>query len=169
MFLESSVVIKECLAKEEFKLILNIGSSDRQFFQETQPFIWSNVMLPLYKRGNALINIDIKDSPGVHIVSDGISLPDIKVDWILCLSLLEHVSNPREFIRNASTRLKTGSGAILECPAVYPYHEDPIDNTLRLITRQDWEQFLDGLGFEIERFETIGSKLTTTLVVLRKL
>lgn len=166
MFLESSVVIKECLAKEEFKLILNIGSSDRAFFQETQPFIWSNVMLPLYKRGNALINVDIKDSLGVHVVSD--QLPDIQADWILCLSLLEHVEDPKEFIRNASGRLKTGAGAILECPAEYPYHEDPIDNGLRLRNRYEWEQFLSGLGFKIERFEKIGKKLTTTIVVLRK-
>jgi len=126
-------------------------------------------MLPLYERGNALINVDIKVSDGVHVVSDGRELPGLDVDWILCLSLLEHVEDPKDFIETIAGRLKMGSHAILECPAEYPYHEDPIDNGLRLITREDWDEFLEGLGFQVEKFEKIGDKKSTTLVLLTKI
>ena len=50
--------------------LLDIGSSDRQYRTEKQPWIEQRIFAPLAARGVRIVFCDLKDSPGVDIVAD---------------------------------------------------------------------------------------------------
>jgi SAM-dependent methyltransferase len=143
MFEEAAVLIEQMLQDVEFQLILNVGSSTRTFFTSHQPYIWNHILRPLLARGNAVINVDAKPEPGVHLVrsAQDLGLTDF-ADIVLCCNLLEHVESPMVVLRSIHKALKPGGRLIMEGPAVYPYHADPIDNMLRLKTEEEWDALL---------------------------
>jgi len=50
--------------------------------------------------------------------------------------------------------LKVGGVLVLDVPAQYPYHADPIDTGLRIQTREECVYLLS-FGFRIEHFEIV--------------
>ena len=68
MLREESVIIKKYLKKAKHKIILNVCSSDENFFKVLQPYIWKNIHKPVLDNKNQLLNLDMKDGIGIDII-----------------------------------------------------------------------------------------------------
>lgn len=118
-------------------LILNIGSSTKNFRENIQPHINDNIYVPLQQKNCKIINVDLKQDEGIDFAGDITdpafleTLKKINPDFILCSNLLEHITEKKVFINSLRTILKNGSYLILSVPHSYPYHPDPIDTLYR--------------------------------------
>lgn len=149
--------IRSLLSGVSGKTILNYGSSSADFYQRVQPYIWTDLLLPLVVC-NTVINLDIKNEPGVHVVcraNEPVPLGSRAFDIVLACSLLEHVASPSVVISEIYRVLKRPGVLIADVPADYPYHPDPIDTMLRIQTQQQWEELLGEL-FQVQFFARIG-------------
>jgi Methyltransferase domain len=174
MFPEAAARIGELLANISDSVVLNVGSSTRQFYCEQQPYIWNEVMQPLLERGNALINIDAKSQPGVHLVRDVADLQLTNMaDIVLCCNILEHVVDPSKVLRGVHLALKTTGHVVIESPVAYPYHADPIDTMFRIGTMEQWDALMQPIGFSRISFELLVRKAaasqTSVLVAYQSL
>lgn len=110
-----------------------------------------------------LFNVDRKvddpQLPGlIHVKADATNVPLSShfADIVLCTSLLEHVEDPGDILREAYRLLKPEGLAFFEIPFQYPQHPDPIDTGLRLGTREQWHSLL-GDSWTITEFYPIRS------------
>jgi len=173
MFPAAAIRINQILQAVEFSIVVNIGSSTKAFFQGKQPYIWNDLMKPLLDRGNALFNVDRKKRPGVHLVGNAESwCSQDFADIVLCCNILEHTLEPRRVLENAWRTLKPAGLLVMEGPADYPYHPDPIDTMLRPKTGEEWDELLGLDRWTRESFEIITwdkhPGQTASLVVYRK-
>lgn len=122
-------------------VILNIGSSTKEFFDDQQPYLKENVLEPLSQLG-WIINVDIKDSPGVDLVENFLEengrnvLKQYDAKILLVSNLLEHVPDPYMVLSFLKEIISKDSYLILTGPRRYPYHPDPIDNMFRPSKKQ---------------------------------
>lgn len=147
MLVDESFIIKDMIKGYQNKTIINLGSSDKKFYMKTQPFIWENIIEPLKRARNSVINVDKKYSEGVDLVADSCDLSkkigDGFADLVLCTNIIEHVIEPIRLIGEINRILTPGGDCILSAPGCYPFHADPIDNTLRFPTKFEWENIFD--------------------------
>lgn len=139
MLYEESLWFKKIIQQyaQPNSLVLNIGSSTKEFIEVTQPYIKANLFDELAKKNCLVKNIDIKQADGVDFVGDVTDpafieqLKKLNASFIICSNLLEHLSERTAFcdalvkIMNADTKL------IISVPYSFPYHEDPIDTMYR--------------------------------------
>ena len=71
--------------------------------------------------------LDYDGRTGADVVGDIHALPigDEEFDGIICSSVLEHVRNPRQAVREMRRVLRTGGKAYVYVPSIYPYHARP--------------------------------------------
>jgi SAM-dependent methyltransferase len=146
MLKEEAKILKDLLAEYRDKVILNVCSSDKEFWTVHQPFVWEEVMRPLIARGCVIHNLDMKKAEGVDIVNDCTEMVDIKdhtYDIVLFCSGIEHIANVDKALSEIKRVLKKDGIMIASAPGVYPEHHDPIDTLLRLPTRRSWEKILE--------------------------
>jgi SAM-dependent methyltransferase len=76
---------------------------------------------------------------------------DSSFDFVLSTQVLEHVEDPRVYLREARRVLKTGGILALSTHGMYRYHADPVDY---------WRWTRTGLELEISRagFEVLSTK-----------
>ena len=154
MLTEESIIIAELLKHERNKKIINVCSSDLQFYSIKQPHIFEYVMKPLVQRKCQLINLDIKNGLGIDLVSDCTNMNSIlkeSFDIVLFCSAIEHISDPRKALVEILRILKPNGFLIASAPGIYPKHKDPIDTLLRMPNRQAWEDLINGF-FRVEIF-----------------
>jgi len=84
--------------------------------------------------GNKRADIEIK--PGGELPS-----ADGSFDCVLSSEVLEHVTDPNLYLREAFRVLKAGGSLIVSTPGIWPYHPDPTDF---------WRWTIDGLQREIQ-------------------
>ncbi len=171
MLLKESVLIKKYLEKIRNNLVLNICSSDEEFYKVKQPYIWKNIHKPLINNNNKIINLDIKNALGVDIINNCKNMVDVRtnsIDVVLFFSGIEHVFNPKMVIKEIYRVLKGNGVLIASAPAVYPYHEDPIDNNLRFLTKDDWLNIL-GHNWALNDFEKSGPQIANPSYKFNKL
>jgi SAM-dependent methyltransferase len=114
--------------------LLDIGSSTLEYRTEVQPHIERHVFAPLRERGVLVSHLDARSAPGVDIVADITSLDGVAAegfDAAICTSLLEHVVDRAETVRNMCRVLAPGGVLLLSVPLRYPLHYDPIDTGFR--------------------------------------
>ncbi len=140
MVVEESHWVAERLAELDIgngDLVVDVGSSTREFRCLGQPHIDYNVFRPLRERGVRVVHVDQKEGPGidavVDIASPAASLGELEgaADVLLCTSLLEHVPDRRSAFRNLRRLMKNGGHMLVTAPLRLPYHADPIDNMYR--------------------------------------
>ena len=139
MLLEESLWFKYVINKyvKPYSLVLNIGSSDKHFIENIQPYIKSNVIDELNKKQCSLKNIDIKPCEGVDLVGDVTDISFINQinalnpDVIICSNLLEHLDNRQAFCEGLMKMTSGSTILIVSVPHSFPYHEDPIDTLYR--------------------------------------
>ena len=68
--------------------------------------------------------MDYDASTGANIIGDihHIPLPADSVDAIICHSVIEHVINPIQAMKEMHRILKTGGKMFFHVPSIYPYH-----------------------------------------------
>lgn len=109
-----------CLNKSPYKflkdnsnadsLILNLGSGTQKKFGKT-------------------INVDILPWAGIDILADMRNLPfnDQSVDFIICTSVLEHLTDTTTVIKEMHRVLKNNGKLYIDAPFIYPFHSSPGD------------------------------------------
>jgi ubiquinone/menaquinone biosynthesis C-methylase UbiE len=70
---------------------------------------------------------DYDATTGADIVGDihQIPLPDESFNAVICSSVLEHVKDPRQAVKEIHRILKPGGSAFVMVPSIYPYHSRP--------------------------------------------
>jgi hypothetical protein len=139
MLYEESVWFKNMIQQyvEPNSLVLNIGSSTKQFIEVDQPYIKQNLFDELAKKNCAVKNIDIKQAEGVDLVGDVTdpafiqTLKQLNPSFIICSNLLEHLTDRKTFCDALVKIMNTKTMLIVSVPYSFPYHEDPIDTLYR--------------------------------------
>ena len=122
---------------EELSLLLNVGSSTRQFREIEQPWTERLLFAPLRARGVKIIHLDARDGEGIDIRADILAdadLPRIKAlrpKSILCCNILEHVLDPKALAQRCIDIVGPGGFIFVTVPYSYPHHRDPIDTMFR--------------------------------------
>jgi len=70
---------------------------------------------------------DYDATTGADIVGDihQIPLPDGSFNAVICSSVLEHVKDPRQAVKEIHRILKPGGVVLVMVPSIYPYHSRP--------------------------------------------
>lgn len=122
--------------------LLNVGSSDRRFREQVQPYIDGVVFGPQAARGVRVIHCDVKPHDGVDLVADiftaeGLArMRDAGARAVVCSNVHEHVREPAELSRRLLELVPAGGHLLVTVPHSYPYHADPIDTMFRPSTTE---------------------------------
>jgi hypothetical protein len=117
--------------------MLNLGSSTAEVRESVQPWIEHGLLRPLRARGVELVNIDMREAPGVDLRADLTDPGDVprlralRPQALLCCNLLEHVIGPDRLARHCLDILPPGGLVFVTVPYSYPHHRDPIDTMYR--------------------------------------
>ena len=117
--------------------MLNIGSSNKKFREQEQPWIDELLFKPARSKGYSVIHTDIKNDIGVDLVGDLSNLDFLKqlsemnIQSVICSNLLEHINNREEISKIISSIVPKNGYLFVTVPYKYPYHCDPIDTMFR--------------------------------------
>lgn len=117
--------------------MLNIGSSNKKFREEEQPWIDELLFKQARSKGYSVIHTDIKNDIGVDLVGDLCNLDFLKklsemnIQSVICSNLLEHINNREEISKIISSIVPKNGYLFVTVPYKYPYHCDPIDTMFR--------------------------------------
>ena len=119
--------------------LCNLGSSNDELSKSRQPWIDEFIFKPARDAGLNVINVDIKEHPGVDLVGDVTDpsfmnkLKEMGFKSVICSNLLEHVPDEsRKDICNSLFELIPKKGYFfVSGPYKFPYHPDPIDTMFR--------------------------------------
>jgi hypothetical protein len=157
----------EALSPDNLSPVVNLGSSTLHFRQIAQPHIESEIFLPLRRRGIQVIHADLKPSAGVDVVGDiydptvAHTIRQAGARLVLCCNIIEHVTDPKHFMKICGSLLGPGGMLLVTVPYSYPYHPDPIDTYLRL-SPQEVADLTEG-------FEVIDSRILEDTTYLEDL
>lgn len=97
-----------------------------------------------------ILTLNIEQSNGVDVIGSAEDMkeifPDESFDTVLCLSVLEHVKDPREAVNEIRRVLKKGGLAIISAPFIMTLHDTPADY---------WRFTKYGLAELFKEFETV--------------
>jgi SAM-dependent methyltransferase len=126
------------LALPAGSVCLNVGSSTAEFRKVVQPHIDRLLIGPIEEAGIRVVHCDMKPAAGVDEVGDLLDpgfrerLRAYCADVMLCSNLLEHLTDPVDFLAACGDLVRPGGYGLVTMPLSYPYHADPIDTMLRL-------------------------------------
>jgi SAM-dependent methyltransferase len=105
-----------------------------------------------------------------NIFFDGKILPfdNGSINWILCTEVLEHISEPGEFLKEFNRVLTPAGGVILSTPQTWGLHEEPYD--FYRYTKYGLKYLFEKNGFEVVHsaqttgiWGTVGQRLAAHL------
>ncbi|MGJ5673949.1 MAG: methyltransferase type 11 [Nostochopsis sp.] len=117
--------------------MLNIGSSNKKFREQEQPWIDELLFKPAREKEYSVIHTDMKNDVGVDLVGNLCDpvflhkLSEMNIKSVLCSNLLEHLTNREEICKIISSIIPKGGYIFVTVPYEYPYHCDPIDTMFR--------------------------------------
>ena len=77
-----------------------------------------------------IVCVDIEDGVGIDLVADAHNLYMVEndsVDFVVSVSVLEHVKYPQKVMKEIHRILKPGGIIYINVPFVFPFHADPSD------------------------------------------
>jgi SAM-dependent methyltransferase len=157
------------LDADQLSPAINLGSSTLHFRRVAQPHIEKEIFEPLRRRGIKVVHADLKAAEGVDVVGNIYdaqikqTIVDVGAKLVICCNIIEHVTDPAEFMRICASLVRPGGKLLVTVPFSYPYHPDPIDTYLRPSPVQ--------VARLIEGFELIDARVlkdTTYLQDLRR-
>lgn len=123
-------------------VVLNIGSSSRQFREQVQPWIEQHVFAPARAHGLSIVHQDLFPADGVDFAGDLLApdcrerLRELNIFGVVCSNVLEHVLDRPAFADAITELLPKGGRALITVPNRFPYHPDPIDTNYRPTPRE---------------------------------
>jgi SAM-dependent methyltransferase len=111
---------------------LNLGSSTRAFREQVQPFIHSEIVAPLERRGVAVVHCDLKADEGVDEVGDVLEpavqaqLASYDADLLICSNMLEHLADIQPFVNACARIVRPGGLCLITVPRSFPYLREEI-------------------------------------------
>lgn len=116
--------------------VLNLASSTEHYRTVEQPHNETMVLRPLRDRGAEIVNLDLKEAPGVDVVCDLLAddldleaLLGRRFEIVLATGLLEHL--PEERVPGVLAAIGSvaapGGHVVLTTPYRYRKTEDPVD------------------------------------------
>ena len=138
-------MIKDIAKRTKGKEILEVGSGHK--VNRKYIFSYRN----LFNKKNSYVTSDINPTFG-HKIVDITTFKEIeKYDIILCLSVLEHVFNFEEGIKNMYGALRKEGTLYISVPFFYPQHGVPDD--FWRITESGWRMILSDFSeINIKKF-----------------
>lgn len=122
-------------------VIFDIGSKDAE----------GSYAFGLPPSGAKVVCVDMQEGPGVDLVADAHDLHMVandSVDFVISVSVLEHVRYPQKVMQEIYRIIKPGGIVYISVPFVFPFHADP----------DDFYRFsYKGITILCENFECIGS------------
>ncbi len=114
--------------------ILNVGSGNKR-------------ILPHIK------NLDITAGENVDYVCSAEKIPieDDCVDCIITQEAFEHISKPKQALKECYRILKKGGKIYFQVPFIIGYHPGPTD--FYRFTREGMENFLSDVGFKVDKVD----------------
>lgn len=95
--------------------------------------------------------------PSIHADARSLPFPDQAFDTVVCLEVLEHLSEPHEALCEARRVLKSDGRMILSTPFLYPIHDAPTD--YYRWTRHGLEMLATSAGLRFESLRGLGSPM----------
>lgn len=125
-------------------LVLNIGSSTREFRTVSQPYIEDKLFAPLEAQGFEILHVDQKSADGVDFVGDlhdlefVAQLSRLEADIVFCNNVLPHLrrGDRERLVAAVDQILKSGGLLYLSSSTRFPYITDPYDSYYRPDDRQ---------------------------------
>ena len=108
------------------------------------------------RMGARVIGADIGDNRDaeLQIAADGsLAADDRSFEYVFSSQVMEHVTCPQEYLREAYRLLKPGGKLFVSTHGLWPYHPTPCD--LRRWTRQGLACELESAGFDVKRYRPI--------------
>lgn len=112
------VIEKELVGKNNLD-ILDVGCGYKPFYPFFKPFVSSYVGTDV-----------LKDNPMVDIVcpAEALEVKDESVDIVLCFSVLEHVNDPLQSVKELHRVLRTQGTVFASTHGCFPWHPYPQDH-----------------------------------------
>lgn len=139
--------------------VLDVGCADRWVESYCQPEVkYIGLDLPITGKGLYSARPDI--------FADAARLPltAASIDAVVCLEVLEHVSNPRGALAEFARVLKPGGVMLFSMPFMYPIHDAPHD--FQRLTQYGLRRDLEAAGFEIVKLRKTGHAVRAAALLL---
>lgn len=133
--------LKRCGSLYLRNRLIDIGCGEKQYEKILEPFVTEHV------------GVDHKDSPHsglrVDLIGTAYQIPteSCSFDSALCTSVLEHLEEPEQALRECHRVLKTGGFAIYSVPFIWHLHEEPRD--FYRFSRHGLQYLFEKSGFKI--------------------
>jgi SAM-dependent methyltransferase len=137
-------------------VVLDIGGKDRGKFKKPKDKVEKWIFGDIQEKNNPDIVLDVADMNQIESET---------LDIVLASELFEHVDKPEQGLRECHRVLKKGGTFIVSMPFMFQTHADPYD--FQRWTDYKWKTELGKLGFEIEKFETMGRFFTVAMDMWR--
>jgi SAM-dependent methyltransferase len=140
--------------------ILEVGSGRQDMGDDAYSF------RRLFDSNNEFVQSDVEPAHG-HLVVDVTTMEfDAEWDLILCVSVLEHVSDFKAAAERIHRALRPGGRAVIVAPMCFPYHDEPHDY---------WRFTVHGVRDMLRDFESVDVRSRgarrlpfTTLAIARR-
>ncbi len=127
------------LDPEEVFPLCNLGSSNDELAKLRQPWIDEHIFKRARESNYKVVNVDIKEHPGVDLVGDVTdpkfmkTLKEMGFKSVICSNLLEHVPTESitEICKSLIEFIPINGYLFISGPYKFPYHPDPIDTMFR--------------------------------------
>lgn len=138
MFEPESVRLRDILLGQHgVSPLLNLGSSDARYREQTKPHIERELFAPLREARIEIVHSDLKAAAGVDVAGD-ICDPALCVrlglgrfGCVLIANMLEHVRDRAAVIATCEALARPGGLILATVPSSFPYHADPLDTGYR--------------------------------------
>ncbi|MBI5327785.1 MAG: class I SAM-dependent methyltransferase [Deltaproteobacteria bacterium] len=115
------------------------------------------------------VSVDINPAPGVHVITDAHYLPfkSGSFQQIICSEVLEHLSNPKQAVKEMARVLGDNGRLVLTMPFIYPIHEAPCD--YQRFTIYGLKKLFNNYGFKIEQIKALYTEEQTLAILLQRI
>ncbi len=126
--------------------LLDVGCGDMPYREFAQAYVERYDSLDIERRASGVTYLG--DAEDMRMV------PDSAYDTAMCLSVLEHLPNPRQALSEMNRVLKEGGRLILSVPHLSRLHEEPHD--YHRFTRHGLRVMLEATGFSVVALSPAG-------------
>ena len=114
------------------------------------------------------VGVDVVCAPNTDVIADAHALPFVPESFekIICSEVLEHLTNPKQAVREMARVAENDAELVLTMPFVYPIHEAPYD--YQRFTSYGLERLFRPF-FRIKTIKALFSEEQTLAILLQRI